>query len=124
MEMFDTPAEYFDEGDINMGRVVSFLAYFPPLFLVPLIAVPSSKYARFHANQGLVMFLFLTAASVVATILSVLLGFIPYLGWIFGLFAWLFVGAAMLALTILGIVNVANNVAKELPFIGKFRLIK
>ena len=50
----DRTAE-FDKADISANKVYAILAYIGFLVLVPLIAVPKSKFARFHANQGLVL---------------------------------------------------------------------
>lgn len=48
---------------------------------------------------------------------------IPVVGWILGLLFWI-VDAAIFVLVILGIVNAASGKAKDLPIIGKFRLLK
>lgn len=52
----DTTAE-FDSKDITDNKVMAVLAYIGILFLIPLLAAPNSRFARFHANQGLVLFL-------------------------------------------------------------------
>jgi hypothetical protein len=38
-------------------KVLSSLAYISVLFIVPFLARPDSQYCKFHANQGLVLFL-------------------------------------------------------------------
>ncbi len=111
----DTTAE-FDAKDIEDNKVMALLSYIGPLFLVPMLAAPNSKFARYHANQGLVLFL----AELILSAVSWVIGFIPFVGWIFGLVA----GVASLAGLILGIVNAANGRAKELPLIGHIRLYK
>lgn len=111
----DTTAE-FDTKDIEDNKVMALLSYIGPLFLVPMLAAPNSKFARYHTNQGLVLFL----AELILGAASWVIGFIPFVGWIFGLVA----GVASLAGLILGIVNAANGRAKELPLIGHIRLYK
>ncbi len=111
----DTTAE-FDAKDIEDNKVMALLSYIGPLFLVPMLAASHSKYARYHANQGLVLFL----AEVILAVVSGILGLIPFVGWIFGLVT----GVASLIGLILGIVNAANGRAKELPLIGHIRLYK
>lgn len=111
----DTTAE-FDAKDIEDNKVMALLSYIGPLFLVPMLAASHSKYARYHANQGLMLFL----AEVILGAVSGILGLIPFVGWIFGLVT----GVASLAGLILGIVNAANGRAKELPLIGHIRLYK
>jgi uncharacterized membrane protein len=125
MDIFNTPGEHFDEEDVNANKGVSYLAYI--IFLIPLLAAPDSKFARFHSNQGLILFLTAVAFSVFTTILSVVFGMIPLVGGILGTIAWLIgmvAGAAVLALAIIGLINVSNGLGKELPVIGKIRLIK
>lgn len=102
--------------DIAANKVMAVFAYIGILFLIPLLAAKESPFARFHANQGIVLFLFEIAAGIVMAIL----GWIPVLGTIIDIVIWL----AILALCIIGIVNVANGKSKDLPVIGKFRLIK
>ena len=45
------------------------MAYIGFLVLVPLIAVPKSKFARFHANQGLVLLIGEVAYNIVRSVL-------------------------------------------------------
>ena len=73
----DTTAE-FDSKDIADNKVMAVLAYIGILFLIPLLAAPNSRFARFHTNQGLVLFL----AEVVLGTAGGVLGLIPFVGWI------------------------------------------
>ena len=105
----DTTAEY-DAQDIEKNKVMALLAYI--IFLIPLLAAKDSKFARFHTNQGLVLFLGGIIASVVAVI--------PVIGWIIAPIA----GLVITVLAIIGILNALNGRAKELPVIGKFKILK
>ena len=105
----DTTSEY-DAQDIEKNKVMAVLAYI--LFFIPLLAAKDSKFARFHTNQGLVLFLGGIIASVVAVI--------PVIGWIVAPIA----GLAITVLAIIGILNALNGRAKELPVIGKFKILK
>ncbi len=107
----NTTSEYSPE-DISNNKVMSFLSYLWILFIVPLIAAPNSPYAKFHANQGLLLFLFDIIIAIVAMI--------PVVGWIISAVG----GALMLIFRIIGIVNSLKGEAKELPLIGKYRIIK
>lgn len=111
----DATGEY-DSEDIENNKVMGVLAYIGILFLVPLLAAPKSRFARFHANQGLVLFL----AEIILGVVAGVLGFIPIVGWI----VRSVVSVVGLILMILGIVNAASGKAKELPVIGKFKLLK
>lgn len=105
-----------DPNDIAQNKFMAVLAYIGILFLVPLLAAPNSPYARFHANQGLVLFI----VDIVVGVLNVILGFIPVVGSIIGGL----LGLAIFVFWILGIVNAASGKAKELPLIGKIRILK
>lgn len=101
-----------DPADVEQNKVMAILAYI--IFFIPLIAARESRFAMYHANQGLVLFLFGLAVGIVGTI-------IPVLGW----FVILPLGyLAVLVLAILGIVNSAKGEMKELPVIGKISIIK
>lgn len=101
----------FDPGDIEKNKTMAGLAYI--IFFLPLLACPESKYAKFHANQSLILF-------IVAIAGNIILGIIPILGWIL----LPFFGIAVLILAIMGLVNGFGGKAKELPVIGKYRIIK
>jgi len=112
--ILDTPdtTSGFDAKDIESNKALAGIGYIGILFLVPLLAGKESKYAQFHANQGLILFIFQIACSVVMII--------PVLGWIAGGLGFIL---AFICL-ILGLINGFTGKAKELPFIGKFRIIK
>lgn len=114
--------DVFDEEDIRQNKTMAGLAYI--LFFLPLIVCKESKFGRFHANQGLLLLILSAigyiAISIVTTILATitwrLFGFISLLYSVFGLL--------ILALAVYGLVNGLNGKAKELPIIGKYRIIR
>ena len=109
----DSTAEY-DQADINSNKVMAILSYIGILVLIPIFAAKNSKFARFHANQGLVLFIVAILVSIVGRILDKIhLGFI---GWILDVLVFAF--------AIIGIINAAQGKAKELPFIGKYKILK
>lgn len=97
--------------DVEKNKIMAGLSYL--LFFLPLIACPESKYARFHANQSLLLLLLALAGNVI-------LGVIPVIGWmllpVFGI--------GVLALGIMGLVNGFGGKAKRLPLIGHFDIFK
>ena len=105
----DTTSEY-DTQDIEKNKVMALLAYI--IFLIPLLAAKDSKFARFHTNQGLVLF--------IGGILSSVIAAIPIIGWIIAPIA----GLVITVLAVIGIINALNGKAKELPIIGKFKILK
>lgn len=116
--------EEFDKKDIEDNKVMAILSYIGILVLIPILAAQNSKFARYHANQGLVLFIFDIIVGAAVGIVGGILLFIPIIGWIVSTLISLAAGIAVLALMIVGIINAANGKAKELPVIGKFRIIK
>ncbi len=101
----------YDKEDIEKNKAMAILAYI--IFLIPLLAAKESKFAMYHTNQGLVLFLAAMAVNIVG-------GIIPLIGW----FIVLPIGNLLvLVLAILGIVNAAKGEAKPLPLIGGIKLI-
>ncbi len=112
-DMLNTPDDsaMYDTQDIQDNKIWAALSYVGILFILPLlINGGSSRYAKYHANQGFILFL----ADIIAGIVGAILGLIPVLG---GLLSAL-VSLCLLALMIIGIINGASGKAKQLPLIG------
>lgn len=118
----DTTASY-SAADVQNNKAMGILSYLGILVLIPILAAKESPFARYHANQGLVLLLCEVGFSVASMILSVIFAFLGPLVLLWTLVAAL-VNIAFLVLLILGIVNAAQGMAKELPLIGKFRILK
>lgn len=113
----------FEKSDIERNKVMAILAYISWLVLIPIFAAPKSKFARFHANQGLVLAITEIIWWIVQGILSAILYAISWrLGFISSILS--LVNILFLVMAIIGIVNAANGKAKELPVIGKIRVLK
>ncbi len=123
-----------DIRDAQDNKVMAVLAYI--LFFVPLLtgAHKTSRFAKYHTNQGTVLFLFMLVWGIVYSILMAVLTaalFNPFAwspgGWgaygvitlILGL---LWIIPAVLA--VVGIIAAATGKMKPLPLIGRFTLIK
>lgn len=110
-ELGATQENTYTPEDIEKNKTMAGLAYL--LFFLPLIACPESRYAKFHANQALLLL-------ITGIVGNVILGIIPVIGWmlmpIFGI--------GVLILGIMGLVNGFGGKAKQLPLIGKFTIIK
>ena len=119
----DTTAD-FDKADIEQTKVMGILAYLSWLVLIPIFAAKDSKFARYHANQGLVLAITEIAWWIITAILNTVLSAISWrLGFLVGTLLGL-VNLVFLVLLVLGIVNAANGKAKEIPVIGKFKILK
>ena len=117
MQTEDNTSE-FDQEDINQNKVMAVLAYIGILVLVPLLAAPKSKYARYHSNQGLMLFIAEICLGVVIGIFS----WIPVLNIIIGILGGL-VSLLLFVFAIIGIVNACQGKAKGLPIFGKFKIL-
>ncbi|PWW05041.1 putative membrane protein [Paenibacillus cellulosilyticus] len=109
--MQEMPVHSFDQADVQSNKGMAIVAYI--IFFIPLLAAPNSAFARYHANQGLTLFITCVA-------LNIVLGIIPIIGWLLLPFANL----GCLALAVIGIASAAQGGAKPLPVIGKYTLIK
>lgn len=66
----------FDPSDIEKNKVICALAYIPCLFWLPLAACSNSGFGKFHANQGLVAFIFYLVVNVARGLISFTLNLI------------------------------------------------
>lgn len=82
------------------------LAYL--VFFIPLIVEGDKEVHRFHANQGLLILL-----------LNVISGVL-----VWTVFIPIIIGIFCLVLMIMGMINASNDQMKELPLIGKIKIIK
>ncbi len=106
-----TEQTIYNQQDIEQNKTMAGLAYL--LFFLPLLTCPESAYAKFHANQALVLLIVGVAGSIILSI-------IPVIGWVLlPIF-----GIGVFILGILGLVNGFGGKAKPLPIIGRFTILK
>ncbi len=107
----ENPIPTIDPADIEKNKAMAGLAYI--IFFLPLLACPDSKFGRYHANQGLLLLILGFGGSMI-------LSMIPIIGWLLlPIFA-----LGVFVLAIMGLINGFGGKVKELPLIGKFRIIK
>ena len=116
----------FTTEDVNQNKVYGILAYLGILFLVPLFGAKDSLYAKFHANQGLVLFIFEVIVWVSYVVISFVLGLVTFglMNIVTSFIVAPILGLIMLAFIIIGIVNACSGEAKKLPIIGGITLLK
>jgi uncharacterized membrane protein len=107
-------------------KLMGVLAYLGILVLIPLLAAKDSKFAQFHAKQGLTLF----AGEVILFVLNWIVTIILFssfaglgIGSLLSLVLWV-IGVGFLVLSIIGIINVVNGEQKPLPLIGGIKLMK
>ncbi len=116
--------------DIEQNRPMAVLAYMGPFVVVPLVFARESAFARFHANQGLLLFLFEFGLWSVNWVLGFLFmptlarsGFFNALAHLYG-FAAGVIWAVFAIMAFIGILHAIAGVDDKLPVIGHFRIVK
>jgi uncharacterized membrane protein len=103
--------------EIESGKTMAILAYL--IFFIPLLMedAKKNKFAMYHTEQGIVLFIFSLIVYIVAAIIGMItcgIGFILYI--------------VPVIYIVIGIINAAGGKVKPLPLIGqygeKFNLVK
>lgn len=116
-------SDMFDPADAQQNKVIAILATIPILCWLPLVAAPTSNFAKFYGNQSLLMFITMIVLGIVVGVAGAIVGLIPLLGaiiagvlnaayYIIELAAWVFL-----------VVGAAQGKAKYLPIVGKMATI-
>lgn len=122
-EFLNTPEIEVDSEDASKNKVFGILSYLGILWLVGFFAASDSRYAKFHANQGLVLFLAEIALNIVLAIIALICGIIGHGLGILSSLLYFAGELAVVGCVVFGIVYAAKGQAKELPFIGKLHLL-
>ena len=86
------------------AKTTSIVAYLTWIGLLIAVLAGDKEGAKYHVNQALVILLFS------------LLSIIPCIGWVWGIF--------MVVCWVMGLIAAINQEEKEVPLIGKIRIIK
>ena len=118
----------YSEYDKINNKIFALLCYIPFVCLYPVIVTAKkSTFVRFHAGQGLALFIVELILSALFTLLTVIVLPLPIIGMLLGLpitlFGWV-CELVILAATIYGIYQTLTGKAVEMPFIGKLRFFK
>lgn len=113
-------SELFEKKDIEAGKTMGILSYIGFLVLIPYFAEKNNKYVIYHAKQGLNLFV---CEIICAFAIGIISSVLWRLWFITSLIDTLF-GIAAFTLSVLGIINVCNGKAKELPIVNKIKIIK
>ena len=102
--------------DVEKNKVLAIVGYiFPILFFVPLINdAKNSVFAKFHANQHLLLLIGGFGVSILGAV-------IPIIGW-FIILPFGYLGLFVMA--VLGLINAARGEMKPMPLIGGIVIIK
>ena len=111
-----------EQGDFLENKGMAVISYIFLLSLISYFAAPNSRYVRFHAIQGINLMIFEGIYAVSVGIVTAAFRFIPFFGVLVSAAASvLWIG--FFVLMIIGIVNAVNGEMKELPIIGKLKII-
>jgi uncharacterized membrane protein len=91
--------QYDQAKDIEDNKLWAILGYFGVLCLLPLLAKKESKFAQFHAKQGLVM------------LVGEFFVWVPVFGWLLGI--------AIFFLWIMGVYRALTGSMQPLPIVGE-----
>ncbi len=86
------------------AKTTGIVAYLTWIGFIIAICAGDKEGAKFHLNQALVVLLFS------------LLSIIPCIGWIWGIF--------MIVCWFMGLIAAINEEEKEIPLLGKIKIIK
>jgi uncharacterized membrane protein len=105
-----------NKADVDNNKPLAIIGYILPiLFFIPLVTeAKNSPFAKFHANQQLLLLLAGIAVNIVGVI-------VPIIGWFLIL---PFGGLILFVFAILGVINAVKGEMKKLPWFGGFELIK
>jgi len=136
MDTEDTTKEY-EKKDIEENKGLAVLSYLGPLVLIPYLVDKKSKFANYHKKQGLNLFVLEAIFGFVAYILTstiqvskmcTVLNDVKFecgqiVPW------WInipidLVELVFAALSIVGLIYACQGKAKELPILGKVKIIK
>jgi uncharacterized membrane protein len=114
-----------DPDDAEKNKIFGIIAYLGILCLVPIFAVKNSPFAKYHANQGLVLFLGEIVIAIGLAVIDGIFGFVLPSS-VLGVMTFIFslIWLAPLALTVLGIINAAGGKCVPLPVIGGVKILK
>jgi len=109
----------FDKKDIEENKAMACLAYI--IAPVPYFTEYKSKWVKYHSIQGMNLFIIEVLLCLIVVIINSLIF------WPFGIIKVILkisLYAFMVIYAVIGIINVCNEEAKELPIINKFKFIK
>ncbi|MGN0538142.1 MAG: zinc-ribbon domain-containing protein [Acutalibacteraceae bacterium] len=139
--LFGTTEYQMDPQDVAANKTVGIISCFWILFFVPLCANGSSVYNRFKANQSLWVLITNAGLGIVFAILSLIVNAIfppikeTFYGYtyayhpnavavIFNVIFGIVCYGSALFLWVMNLVYAIQGRAKELPIVGKIRIIK
>ena len=135
MDTEDNTKDY-DKKDIEQNKIMAILSYFGPLCIVPYLASKESKFAMYHAKQGLNLFIIEFAFGIISYFLTSIFEFsrmcsVAGVEYVCGVYTpiWVdipldFASLILGIVALIGLVFACQGKAKEVPLLGKIRIVK
>lgn len=109
--------EPYDKTNI---RLLSFLSYLGPLFLIGVFSMEhETEELRFHTRQGGTLFFSMVISYLLVWLITFLLRGAPALAEILGLFLYVGLSVGWFLLVLMGIVSVFQKNPKPLPLLWR-----
>ena len=130
----------FDKKDVESGKGMAILSYIIPP--IPYFVEKKNKFVKYHATQGMNLLIIALAYGVLNWILTAVIRFKRPCGYGYwqelakelGSYCYytpwwiniplLIIGICISVIAIIGIVNVCQGKAKELPIVNKLKIFK
>jgi uncharacterized membrane protein len=108
------PTKKGNPDDVNDNKIFAIISYLWILCFVSLFAKSDSEFVKFHAKQGVVLFLAWVAVFIFSEILKIITL------WRLGYIVMSIGNLAILVFAIMGIMHAVNGNMEKLPFIGQY----
>lgn len=93
---------------ITKDNIYAILAYLWVLCLIPVLMKKDDPFVKFHARQGLMLFILEVALGIV--------GIIPFIGLLISQIG----GLVCLVVSVMGIINVLKGKQWKIPYVGEW----
>lgn len=127
-------SKFFNKKDIESGKGMAILAYILPF--IPYLVEKKNKFVKYHSAQGMNLLIIVIAYSIIYSILTSIIKVNGSCGTWFGYNIgnyckvtpwWVtlplsLIGLGFTILCVIGIINVCNGKAKELPVVNKIKI--
>lgn len=110
----------YTDKEKSEGVFFGILSYLSVLCLIPYFLENKNNFVKFHAKQGLNLFLLEIIVGVCASILVVLLLFLSFAV----VLVRDIIECIFFVVSIIGIINVVQGKARELPIVNKIKIVK
>ena len=91
-----------------LARILGAVSYLGILSLIPIVLRTKNDYTRFHARQGLLLF--------ISEIIFTLIWVIPFIGWVIGFLGWVF----CFIFSVIGLVRALRGQRWRIPVLHRF----